>query len=104
MTYYDRYAKFRNDGKVRIVPQLKIEKESGDIYLLYDKNKMRLDSLSYKYYGDANYGWLILQSNLELPSMEYLIPDGSPVRIPYPLSSAIARYEQSIENYAIENE
>ncbi len=104
MAYYDRYAKFREDGKIKIVPPITIQKESTDIYLLYDKNKMRLDSLSYKYYGDPDYGWLILQSNPNIPSMEYLIANGTVVRIPYPLSSAISRYEQSIEEYQNENE
>lgn len=104
MSYYDRYSKFRVDGQIKIVPGVKIDKESSDIYLLYDKSKMRLDMLSYKYYGDPDYGWLILQANPHVPSMEYLIQDGAVVRIPYPLSTAISRYEQAIEEYNTENE
>lgn len=103
MAYYDRYAKFRVDGTVKIVPNIKLSNESSDVYIVYDKNKMRMDTLSYKYYGDPDYGWLILQANPSLPSMEYLIPDSSVVRIPYPLSSAITRYEQAIEDYNTEN-
>lgn len=104
MAYYDRYSKFRTDGQIKIVPGIVIQKESTDIYLLYDKNKMRLDTLSYKYYGDPDYGWLILQANPHVPSMEYLIQDGAVVRIPYPISSAISRYEQAIDDYNNENE
>jgi phage tail protein X len=65
---------------------------------------MRMDMLSYKYYGDPDYGWLILQANPSIPSMEYLIQDGTVIRIPYPLSTAISRYEQSINEYNNENE
>lgn len=104
MTYYDRYSKFRGDGVVKIVPGIKIDNCGTDIFLLYDKSKMRLDTLSYKYYGDPNYGWLILQANQHLPSLEYIIPDGVVFRIPYPLSSATKRYEDAINNYNIENE
>lgn len=103
MSYYDRYQKFRIDGEITIVPGVKIPNESGDIYIEYNKNKMRMDMLSYKYYGDPDYGWLILQANLHVSSMEYLIPDGVTIRIPYPLSTAISRYEQAIDEYNNEN-
>ena len=67
--YYDRYCSFRQEGKIRLIPNLKIEKDGGDLYIKYDKSKMRLDSLSYKYYGDPNYGWLIMLANPKLGSM-----------------------------------
>ena len=103
MAYYDRYQKFRKDGVIDFVPSVKIDKENTYIYLLYDKNKMRMDMLSYKYYGDPDYGWLILQANPHVGSMEYLIQDGAVVRIPYPLTTAISRYEQAIDEYNNEN-
>lgn len=100
MEYYDRYKAFRVDGAVeKPLPFLKIKEHSTDIMLYFSKNTMRLDSLSYKYYGDSNYAWLILNANPELPPYEYLIEDGSLLRIPYPLSSAIERYEQSVMKY-----
>lgn len=103
MAYYDRYQKFRKDGQIEIVPCLTIDKENTDIYLAYDKSRMRLDMLSYKYYGDPDYGWLILQANPQVGSMEYFIQDGAIVRIPYPLPTAISRYEQAIDTYNNEN-
>lgn len=103
MAYYDRYNRFRVDGSIRIVPGLKIEKNSTDIYLSYNKSKMRMDMLSYKYYGDPDYGWLILQANPHVSSMEFSIPDGVMIRIPYPISTAISRYEQAITDYNAEN-
>lgn len=104
MAYYDRYQKFRKDGIIEIPPFAKIEKEDSDIYILYNKSRMRMDMLSYKYYGDADYGWLILQANPHAPSMEYSIEDGTVIRIPYPLTTALSRYENSIDEYKTENE
>lgn len=104
MGYYDRYNKFRTNGEMKIVPGIAIDKSNDDIYIMYEKSKMRMDTLSYKYYGDANYGWLILQANPALPSMEYMIQDSSVLRIPYPLNSALQRYEHAIEEWNKENE
>lgn len=98
--YYDRYKKFRTDGLTsQTVPFIPIARASTDMYIIFDANKMRLDNLSYKYYNDANYGWLILQANPSLPSFEYEIGTGTEIRIPYPLDTAISRYEQAIEAY-----
>ena len=41
--------------------------------------------------------------NPHVGSMEYLIQDGAVVRIPYPLTTAISRYEQAIDEYNNEN-
>lgn len=103
MTYYDRYSCFRKNGKIEIVPFVRIDNSNSDIYILYDKSKMRMDMLSYKYYGDPDYGWLIMQANPHAGSMEYSIEDGTVIRIPYPLGSAKQRYERSISQYKLEN-
>ena len=96
-SYYDRYQSFRMDGDIKKVPYIKIGYENSDLVITFDKSRMRLDMLSYKYYGDANYGWLLLLANPSLGSMEFEIPDGSLFRIPYPLSSALLRYENEVE-------
>lgn len=93
---YDRYKSFRDDGEVNIVPFVKIEKSTSDLYITYDKSKMRMDLLSFKYYGDANFGWLILQANPEHGCFEFSIKDGVELRIPYPLNSAISRYDEGV--------
>ena len=97
MSTYDRYSQFRQDGKVSIVPFGKIQETENDKYIVYKRNGTRLDNVSYKMYGDPNYAWLILQANPQYSSMEFEIPDGSVLRVPYPLSSAIERYRNSIE-------
>lgn len=95
--YYDRYQKFRENGQVKLVPFVKLPQNGSDIIITFDKNKMRLDALSYKYYGDPNYGWLILLANSKYGSMEFEIPDGVSLRIPYPLNVAISGYEEQLD-------
>lgn len=103
-TYYDRYSKFKDDGKNQIIPFIKIESSSTDITVIFQKDTMRMDTLSYKYYGDANYGWLIMMANPRFGSLEYSIPDNAVLRIPYPLSTAISRYESAVDKYKEENQ
>lgn len=102
-SYYDRYSKFKDDGKNQIVPFIKIETNSTDITVIYHKDSMRMDTLSYKYYGDANYGWLIMLANPKFGSLEYSIPDNAVLRIPYPLATAISRYENAVDTYKEQN-
>lgn len=103
MDYYDRYSRFREDGNIKIVPFLKIDEYDTDIVITFNKRTMRMDTLSYKYYGDANYGWLIMQANPQYGSMEFSIPDGVSLRIPYPLNTAKTRYENAIQKYNNQN-
>lgn len=98
---YDRYKKFNSDGVVSDVPFVKIPKRDTDAYEVYRKNFTRLDLLSNKYYGDANFGWLILQANPTVPSMEFLISDGTELRIPLPLEQVLIQYENDIDNYRL---
>lgn len=100
---YDRYDLFRKDGKIEIVPFIKIPKKSSDINIVYKKNETRLDLVSYKYYGNPDYAWLIMQANPSLGSMEYDIPDGSTIRVPYPLDLTIENYIMAINQYKILN-
>jgi hypothetical protein len=94
--YYNRYSKFMLDGQVfERVPFAKIPVSGGDKYVTFEKSKMRMDMLSYKYYGDPNYGWMILQANPQYGGFEFSIPEGVELRIPYPLEDAISRYESS---------
>lgn len=97
--YYDRYKSFRNDGNISKIPHIKIDIASSDLFIIFNKNKMRLDNLSYKYYGDANYAWLLLMANPQHGSLEFDIPDNVTFRIPYPLQDAIHRYETKVKEY-----
>lgn len=101
--YYDRYQSFRVDGQILKVPFTKIRQQDTDLYITFDKSKMRLDTLSYKYYGDANYGWLLMLANPHLGSMEFEIPDKVQFRIPYPLQTALTRYEEEVKEVLEKN-
>lgn len=96
---YDRYSKLRRDGKIGIVPNVTIPVSDSDYYEQYIHGQSRLDNISYKYYGDTNYDWLIMLANPEYDSLEFNIPDGAQIRIPYPLSDAIQHYNTAIDNY-----
>lgn len=97
--YFDRYELVREEGEVGILPYAEIPSQSSDFYEVYHKGKTRLDQLSYDYYGDSNYAWLILQANPSLGSMEFDIKDNAQLRIPYPLASALDGYRDSIKNH-----
>lgn len=96
---YNRYNKFTNEGMMEVVPFIEIPKKSTDMYEYYEKGKTRLDILSYQYYENANYGWLIMQANPQYGSLEFAIPNGSLLRIPYPLEMSLAQYEEKINQY-----
>lgn len=100
MAYYNRYTAFMKEGEVMPgVPFIKIPRASSDLILTFDKKTMRMDTLSYKYYGDPNYGWLIMQANPTYGGYEFRIEDGDKILIPRPLDSAIERYEKGIAEW-----
>jgi len=96
---YDRYKRFRVNGVVNIPPSIKISPKSTDYFETYIKGKSRLDLISYDYYGDAGYGWLILMANPSVPNLEYLIPNGTELRIPFPLEITLENYNNQIDKY-----
>lgn len=99
MADFDRYEQFRKDGKIEIVPFGEVPVKDSDFYERYEKGKTRLDQLSYKYYKSPDYAWLIMQANPEYGSIEYRIPDGVTLRIPFPLGTSVQDYQNSIESY-----
>lgn len=100
---YDRYNKFRVNGEVGIPCSITLTPKKTDYFEEYIKGKTRLDLLSYDYYGDSGYDWLILMANPELPDLEYLIPNGSLIRIPYPLNLTLEDYNSQIEKNELLN-
>jgi hypothetical protein len=96
---YNRYESFMSNGSYKKVPFIEIPVRGTDCYAFYEVGKTRLDLLSYQYYNDPNYGWLILQANPSLGSLEFKIENGSKIRIPYPLEQAIQGYENDIAKY-----
>ena len=97
--YYDRYQLFLEDGKFRIVPGVELPIKGTDKYLQYKKGKDRLDRISNEYYGSPLFGWLILQANPTVGSLEFTIPDNSYLRIPFPLITTLQDYKSGVELY-----
>ena len=87
------------NGTVKSVPFIPIREQETDKYTYWRQGFSRMDLLSFRYYQNANYGWLILQANPHLPSIEFMIEDNEKIRIPYPLESAINQYENDIKIY-----
>ena len=96
---YSRYNRFLVNGKYEIVPSVEIYSKSSDFFEVYKGGVTRLDILSNKYYGDPNYDWLIMMANKQYGSLEFEIPDGSTLRIPWPLSLTLEDYNNKIEQY-----
>ena len=99
MEAFDRYSQFKNGDKIDIVSFGELPEKDTDKFITYEKGKTRLDLVSYQYYGSSSYAWLIMQANAKYGSLEFRIPDGVELRIPYPLKQAIEDYEKSIKDY-----
>lgn len=99
METFNRYTPFNSNGKISIVPYIEIRKKNSDKYIKFNKKTMRLDKISYDYYKNPDYAWLIMQANSEYGSIENFIPDGIILRIPYPLEETINTYLTDITNY-----
>jgi hypothetical protein len=99
--YFDRYQYFIDDGQHRIVPGIEIPIKSTDKYILFKRNKDRLDKLSQEYYNSPLFGWLILQANPICGSIEFQMPDNFLIRIPFPLVSSLQDYRKSVESYRL---
>lgn len=99
MATFDRYKSFKEDGTFKTVPFVEIPVRSTDKYTYYSVGSTRLDLLSYQYYEDPNYGWLILQANPQFGSLEFKIPDNARLRIPYPLETALSQYQIDAQSY-----
>jgi hypothetical protein len=97
--YFDRYSDFRKDGEVKPLPGIVIPKTDTDKRVVYKTGTSRLDKLSFDYYGQPFYGFLILSANPQFKGIEFDIPDGSIIVIPFPLTSAMNRYNEIVDEH-----
>jgi hypothetical protein len=98
---YDRYKRYRTNGKVLTPAVMSIEPKDTDYFETYIAGQSRLDKISYGYYGDPGYDWLILMANPELDGLEFKIPDGYELRIPYPLNITLENLNNLIDRQNI---
>jgi hypothetical protein len=83
------------NGNLLSMPKVKIEQRDTDKFVLYDPMKMRLDRIANEVYEDDTYNWLILLANPEY-YMEFDIPKGAIIRVPFPLLDVISEFQVKI--------
>ena len=96
---HNRYSQVSKEGEVGFPPVTRYHPMPSDKEELWISNVSRMDLISFKYYGNANYDWLILWANYLLPKLEFEIPDHTYITIPFPLEDALAQYKNGIESY-----
>jgi hypothetical protein len=97
--YYDRYKSFRVESGIEPVAGIIIPQSSTDKSVVYKKGQSRLDKISNDYYNNPYSGWLIMQSNPQFGGLEFNIPDGAVIRVPYPFGDAVSRYITQVTRY-----
>lgn len=97
--YFNRYINFLINGEQTVVPFVKLPNKSSDKKYFYKLGVSRLDKISQEYYSTPLFGWLILVANPEFGGLEWNIPDGALLNIPYPLISSVQDYEAALNNY-----
>jgi hypothetical protein len=96
---YNRYNEFLVDGQQTVVPYINLQSKSTDKRYIYKVGMTRLDKVSQQYYGSPTFGWLILMGNPIYGGLEWNIPDGAILTIPYPLIASLQDYKNELENY-----
>lgn len=97
--YFNRYYNFVINGEQTTVPFVKLKPKPSDRKYFYMKNVSRLDKISQEIYGSPYFGWLIMLANPSYGGLEWNIPNGSLLIVPYPLIASIQDYEASLKNY-----
>jgi hypothetical protein len=97
--YFDRYQKFRHEGRILPIPYINMPVLPTDKSVLYKLTRTRLDKLSQNYYNNPYHGFLIMLANPQYGGLEFNIKDGDIIRIPYPFESALERYIEQVNKY-----
>lgn len=96
---YDRYEIMKNtDGTIDMLPFVKISQSSSDLSEVWVLGRSRLDKLALKYYNNPFYDVFILSANPEYRD-QFDIPDGTLVRIPFPIDRVKVEYESFLKKY-----
>jgi len=97
--YFNRYVNFLINGEQTVVPFVKLPAKPSDKGYFYKRGVSRLDKISQEFYGSPYFGWLILQANPTYGGLEWNIPDGTFLTVPYPLVTSVQDYESQLKNY-----
>ena len=97
--YYNRYKEFTINGENLPIPFVGVPSKPTDKKVIYKSGKSRLDKISQVYYDSPYFGWLIMEANPNLGSLEFDIPDGRVLTVPFPLVTSLQDYKQRIDNH-----
>lgn len=97
--YFDLYKDFRVNGQVLPLPRIIIPALGTDKTFTFKQGQTRFDKLSDKYYNNPYHGYLIMLANPQWGGMEFNIPDGENIRIPFPFESALDRFNAAVKQY-----
>lgn len=98
-SYNNRYIPFVIDGRQTVVPYVTLPQKPTDKKYIYKTDRSRLDKVSQQFYGSPYFGWLILQSNPQYSGLEWNIPDGAVLNIPFPLTSSLQDYKAALDTH-----
>lgn len=84
--------------KAASMPQVQISKRKTDKFVAYDYNKKRVDVIAGEIYEDETLWRLIMWANPDY-FIEYDIPAGTVLRVPYPLNEVLDEVKAYILNY-----
>lgn len=99
LQYYNRYSQFLENGESITVPFVLLNPKPSDKNYIYKVAQSRLDKISQQYYNSPYFGWLIMVANPKYGGQEWNIPDGSILKIPFPLITSLQDYKNAVENY-----
>jgi len=99
LQYYNRYSQFLSNGVQSRVPFVTLNSKSSDKFYIYKVGQSRLDKISQQYYNTPFFGWLIMTANPKFGGLEFNIPDGTVLTIPYPLVTSLQDYNNQLEEH-----
>ena len=99
LQYYNRYSQFLENGEPITVPFVLLNPKPSDKNYIYKVAQSILDKISQQYYNSPYFGWLIMVANPKYGGQEWNIPDGTILKIPFPLITSLQDYKNAVENY-----
>jgi hypothetical protein len=99
---YDFYKYLQQPNSPRTLkdmPPISIKKRNTDKFILYDRGKARLDYIAGQVYNDETLWRVIMWANPEY-FVEFDIPQGTSIRVPYPINDVLSEITQQLVNYS----
>ena len=92
---FDFYDILRSNNVTKNMPAFTISSRNSDKRVVYDQKTKRLDNISGEIYGDETMWRVILWANPQY-FVEFDIPNGTVIRVPWPLNDVIKELSAKI--------